>query len=160
MKKKKWWQYLLRIPAVFLIDIAVLVLAGIADTYLFSGSENTGHGAPAIIIIAFVVMVVVTAVVIIKTIVDIFRKEKTTETKEVTVKKGSGRILLVIPAQIIISLIILFFTFRAEVNSFYASPEHVGFPVPIVSFVLAFILMIVTVLTVIIVLLINGKRNK
>ena len=50
-----------------------------------------------------------------------------------------------------------------EINSFYANPDHIGFAIPAVTFLLAFIFLCITVVLLIICLIaahIRRKRNQ
>jgi len=157
MKKKKWWRYLLNIPLILLIDAVVLTISGIIDVNIFSKSEAVGHGIPAISLIASIVMAIITVVVIIRSLINIFRKED--KIKKIKEHKDNKKLLLVIPVQIIISVVVLYFSYTSEINAFYADPSNVGFCFPIVSFVLSFILIIFTILVIIIILLLTRKPD-
>lgn len=67
-KDKKWWQHLLAIPTMLLIDIILLFGALMLDSKIFL-SEGLGHGLPAVSLFAGMVLMVITVFIIVRAIV-------------------------------------------------------------------------------------------
>lgn len=67
-KDKKWWQHLLDIPMMFLVDIIILFGALMLDSKIFL-SEGLGHGLPAVSLFVGMVLMVITVFVIVRAIV-------------------------------------------------------------------------------------------
>lgn len=154
-KEKKWWQYLLVIPVMLLIDIIALIITGIADTT--AAGDGLGHPAPAFLLVAVIISGILTMVLTVralilclKTIVSAHRKTDAEEPGEKqNVAPGQKKpvwhcfIPLMIEAPIVITAVIICGYW--EISSFYNDPAKIGFAFPIATFLLAGIGLLITI---------------
>ena len=70
-KEKKWWQHLLVIPVMLVIDVLALAAAGMADTAI--ANNSLGHPAPAVMIAAVVVCGILTVLLTIWAVIRCLR---------------------------------------------------------------------------------------
>lgn len=166
-KTKKWWQHLLIIPIMALIDVVFLFIAALLDSSMPSGSQ-VGHPMPAITIIIAFILAAVTVVLVIRGVVlaiksAIPKKQKEENDvesvpSEETKQKPVWMCFLPLIIQLAVSVVLLIVCGSSEINAFYNKPDHIGFAVPIVTFMLFGILLILAVITLVITLIVVKKR--
>lgn len=160
-KTKKWWQHLLIIPITAVADAILLVIALIIDGSMGT-PQGQGHPAPAITIITALILAVVSAVLIIRGIILAVKSllpRKEQQSAE-SVQKPVWRCFIPLIVQIVLSAVLVVIVGTNEINAFYNNPDHIGFAIPIGTFMLAGILLILAVVTLIITIIAAGRRSK
>lgn len=163
-REKKWWQYLLVIPVMLVIDVIALCIAGMADTA--SAGDGLGHPMPAFLFVAIIICGVLTVVLTIRALFlcigAIFHIHKDGEDKNPVMenKKPAWRCFIPLMVEIPLALIIVIICGYLEINSFYNNPNHIGFAFPITTFVLAGGCLLVIGVTGVICAIAAAIRNK
>lgn len=155
-KQKKWWQYLLSIPAVLILDVVIMLMALFFDG-AWVRDVDYGHGMPVFTIISGIIMAVITLVTVIKAIVKAIGSVKQKDDENHVAEKKPTYVPVIV--SLIVSAAALYFCGKYEIESFYTDPQHVGFAVPIVTFFLAVILLVVNLIVIFITHKVNKKRR-
>lgn len=170
--KKTWKQYLGDIAKIILFDVLGFMIAVFVDILMLPNSQYPSHPSPVVTVITVMALGALTVFVVVKSIVMAiiaYNKQKSrkddvdyqSRIDELNNKsKLSKKALLIIPVQAIVSIILVFMCGSYEVNSFYNDPNHFGFAIPMLSFILAAILFVLFIIvTLILILLTRTKRR-
>lgn len=162
MKEKKWWQHLISIPIVLLVDILMLALSLYLDGKLFANGNANGHGMPVLSLISVFVIIIITIITIVTSIskaIKSVRKDTDIEKTGIENKpKSIGSAFIPFGIILVISIIIVIISFKNEINSFYSNPGNIGFAVPMFSFMLTGILILINGVVLIISIIVACKR--
>lgn len=151
---KRW----LRIPILLLVDLILFVVSLVVEMTLRTNKED---GAVFTVILAFILAVVtgiVLIVTILKSIQSFFEKDGSPRVK----KHPKAKYYVIMALQIIVSTVLVMVVGKHEIDAFYARPDHVGFAIPFVSFLLAAFLFVMTLIVVgvCLILIFRKPRNK
>ena len=154
-KEKKWWKHLLIIPIMLVIDLIALYFASNADAAIAAGKQ--GHPAPAFVLIVTIVFGALTIVLTLRALLLSLRtafhrrKDQQSEDNEKQSEysdrnKPAWRCFIPLIIQIPVSLIIVFVSGYFEISNFYNDPNHIGFAIPAVTFLLAAVCLLITII--------------
>lgn len=153
------------IPISLLLDAVLIFIALMIDTQMDSQGKM-GHGLPAVsLAVAFICAVITIALTvrsIILSIAAIVKNNQKDEKIDGTDNKPKAIWTCFIPiaVQVLISVIIVFLYGRNEMNNFYSEPKHIGFSIPMGTFLIAAVALILFVITLVITLVVVGKKLK
>lgn len=153
------------IPLQLLIDVLAFFAAFMAGSFFFSEDEE-GYGFFIVAILIGFILLVITSVVMVKSIVGALKSLRTRkdaeESSDITENLPTPRWYYLIPVviQIIISVIVVFIVGNIEINQFYANPDHVGFAIPIITFLIAALMALVTLIVIVVCIILAAKQSK
>lgn len=172
-KEKKWWHHLLTIPICLGIDLIVFIIAALIDSSL--GKGDAGHPAPAVLIIVLLVFGLITIILTLRALIlcikTLLRKNQnkspvleqssavsSDQAPAPKKKKPVWRCFIPLMIEIPVASFLVWLCGHNEINSFYNDPEHIGFAVPVATFFLAFIFLIITIALAVVCIIIASKR--
>lgn len=164
-KEKKWWQHLLIIPVLLVVDVIALAAAGVADTK--HAGENLGHPVPVFFMAVLIIGGVINVVLIIRALIlclkSLRKRNDTAEESSAGQIKPVWRCFIPLMIEIPVAVMAVAICAYFEISSFYSNPVHVGFAVPVATFLLTGICLLVIIVTGIICLIaaaVRRNRNK
>lgn len=164
--KSKKYKNLLLIPLQIVIDIVLLIISILFDVSMQTGGEQ-GHPGPSVSLIAFIVLIPITIAVIIYSIVKTVKSGKQVDKADNTEivenpkpKKPIWYCLIPLGIEIPVSVILVYICGKIEIDSFYNSPSHFGFAIPIATLLLGVFLAIVTLVFIIVTIIVMVKRSR
>lgn len=168
-REKKWWQHLLVIPAMLLVDTLLLIAAGHADTSM--AGDGLGHPVPAFLLFAMLICGVLTVVLTVRALFlcvkALVRTRKGSDTEpEYTTgdrqeqKKPVWRCYIPLMAEIPLAVIAVGICGYYEINKFYNNPAHIGFAIPAGTFLLVAVCLVIIAVTGIICTIAAAVRKK
>ena len=170
-KEKKWWQYLLVIPVMAVIDLLTLFAVGMADT----AEDGVGHPLPALVFAAVMIVGAATVVLTVRAVIlcirAIIRARRGAETEEHGFEQSTAAVrqkkvwhcFIPLMIETPLALIAVIACGWWEISSFYNDPTHVGFAVPITTFALAGVCLLLTLviaIACIIAAVVRSKKNR
>lgn len=178
MNEKKWWKPLLLIPAALAVDFLAFLAAVLLDDRIAENASGQGHPAPAFTVIALLILGIATILLVLTVLIvclkRLIRRNAAEEgagnaaasavavpgeaAKPLKKPKDPDRFLLLIPAQLVISVLLLVAVFKAEMDAY--EPVQPGFPVPIGTIMLFFVLLAVTILVIILAFILRKHALK
>ena len=142
MNRRRVSKYILRVPLMIMIDAIIFTICLLIDGSMTSTSE-VGHPAPYLTLIVGFILVIVTVFVIIQSLYKVISSVIHKDDKPSNISRKKTHPIIPILISYGVSLLILYFVGSNEINSFYNDPTHIGFAVPVVTFMVAIVLFII-----------------
>lgn len=153
---KKWWLYLLAIPAIFIADFILVTISMFIEERI--ADNNVNGNTPALSIITLFICFIITIILMIKLIC--LCNDSIIQNRSNNTKRAIWICFIPLIIQTIVSIVCIYFVGKSEINSFIFNPNHLGFVIPIITVILSIILLVLFIITLVITLVMASNRRK